>query len=82
MPRPATTSPSPLRAELGPRLRELVEASGVPIREVARRADLDHANVLRTLSGVYSNPRVRTVAAILGAVGATWADLDGPAAGA
>ena len=59
------------------RLRKLAVASGLPGREIARRAGIDPKNLRGILSGSTPNPRIETIIAILAATGRTLADLDG-----
>lgn len=71
MPRP-TSRPA---AEVGPRLRGLIEQSGRSMRDVAREAGIDVANLSRICAGATA-PTVPTAAKILGAISRRWADLD------
>ena len=59
------------------RLKKLIADSGVPIRVIAQWEGVpDRANISRILAG-HTTPRASTLAAILRAIGKTWADLDG-----
>ncbi len=76
MPR-RTPAPHPsLPATIRARLAELVAADGRMQYEIAQAAGMSPQQLWQVLSGHRTNPSVGTVAAILRAVGRTWADLD------
>lgn len=62
-------------AEIGPRLRGLIEGSGRSMRQVAEASEIPVANLSRICAGK-AGATVSTVARILAVLGRRWADLD------
>lgn len=59
---------------LGPKLKALIERSGVPVAEVARRAGINRQALYQSFAGT-SDLTASTVARVLAAIGASWRDL-------
>lgn len=66
----AVTSGTPKARALGIRLREAREATGLGVRELARRLDMSHATISNYEHGKRS-PQVEDIASILAALGVT-----------
>jgi DNA-binding phage protein len=56
-------------------LRELVQADGRPIRQIAEEGGLLREHLYAVLSGDRADPRFSTIARILAALGRNWDDL-------
>ncbi len=70
--------PPPHAPDALDRLRELVEADGRPIAEIAAACDppMGRTNLHGVLSGARRSPSIETIARILAGLGRTWSDLD------
>lgn len=67
----------PTDVDVPARLRALTAARGLTVQEAAEAAGLTRQHVSTLLSGRSPRPTVETVAKVLAALDATWADLDG-----
>ena len=74
-------APTPLPTHLTPesvrrRLRALIDDSGRTASAVAAEAGMGPEQLSQILRGYRANPSVDVVGRVLGALGASWADLD------
>ena len=57
------------------RLRRMIDAKGLTVSDVAKRADLHRQAVHRVISGAVENPGILTVERIAAAAGGTLEEL-------